>query len=526
MTCCQGEAEAGRTANPGMRLETDGLAFGPEAQSAKNGAATRSVCVLALSAIVDDPRVRRQAEAFHRAGWKVVAVGLPGGRSPRPDWRIADDDDDAARAPSAAGAVALLEASSARLPVPLMARLRRAHRFLNDELEERLVCRQTRRSSGPGPGQRRASNMLVDGLLGLVRSPLWPPRSLSWLLLGSLGQARRSLGRARYAFRLLAVRASPSFAAQLFWSYSDNILGIYRRAALIDADVWLANDWTMLPVAARLAREKGGIYGYDTHEFAREEYAEKWRWRFWHRPLVCAVEAADIGGADVVSGVSAGITEELDQVYRLRRRTLVVRNTPPFTQVGFRPTGQSIRMLYHGIVAPGRGLEAAIDSVRLWPPQFSLTIRGPGDAAYIAGLRQRIGERGIEQRAHLVPPVPMTALVREASLFDVGFFALPGTSQHNRFALPNKFFEYVMAGLALCVSDLPEMGRLLRQYDLGIAIAAVDPPAIAAAIAGFTPRRIDCYKRNALAAASELCWEKEAAELVAAYEAALQRKSS
>ena len=57
----------------------------------------------------------------------------------------------------------------------------------------------------------------------------------------------------------------------------------------------------------------------------------------------------------------------------------------------------------------------------------------------------------------------MTALVREASAYDVGLFALPGNSRHNEFALPNKFFEYVMAGLALCVSDLPEMARLVRQ---------------------------------------------------------------
>ena len=46
------------------------------------------ICVLALSAIADDPRVRRQAEAFHRAGWKVTAVGLPGARSAAPEWRI------------------------------------------------------------------------------------------------------------------------------------------------------------------------------------------------------------------------------------------------------------------------------------------------------------------------------------------------------------------------------------------------------------------------------------------------------
>src|SRR5690348_9114608 len=46
------------------------------------------ICIVALSAIADDPRVRRQAEAFHCAGWGVVAVGLPGARSAAPEWLI------------------------------------------------------------------------------------------------------------------------------------------------------------------------------------------------------------------------------------------------------------------------------------------------------------------------------------------------------------------------------------------------------------------------------------------------------
>lgn len=52
-----------------------------------------TICILALSPIADDPRVRRQAEAFHRAGWTVIAVGLPGARSPAPEWRIMTSED-------------------------------------------------------------------------------------------------------------------------------------------------------------------------------------------------------------------------------------------------------------------------------------------------------------------------------------------------------------------------------------------------------------------------------------------------
>ena len=319
--------------------------------------------------------------------------------------------------------------------------------------------------------------------------------------------------------RLLAVRIQPKVAQQIYWSWSQNILDLYRCASRLDADVWLANDWTALPIAARMAAEKGGVYVYDTHEFATEEYAEKWRWRLWQRPLVSAIENRFIRDAAVVSAVSAGIADRLAGIYRLPKAPLVIRNTPAYQRCAFRPTGTRIRVLYHGIVAVGRGLEATIDSVTLWRPEFELTIRGPENAGFSDGLRTRIRDAGLAERVHLVPAVPMTELVREAAVFDVGFFALPGHSRHNQFALPNKFFEYLMAGLALCVSDLPEMAHLVKERGLGVLIPQVEPAAIAAAINSLDREQIDAYKQCALEVAREFCWEREAERLVSAYAA-------
>jgi glycosyltransferase involved in cell wall biosynthesis len=357
--------------------------------------------------------------------------------------------------------------------------------------------------------------ILVSGRLFLLPPRLIRP--LCRLLHIDLGFFFNDPDVRRDYLRHLAVRFRPARAQQLYWTLNSNILDIYACAQQVEADIWLANDWNMLPIAARLAAEKGGVYGYDTHEFAAEEYAEKWRWRLWQKPLVCALERQFIGGAAVVSVVSGGIAERLGAMYGLKRPTLVIRNTPNYERCSFRPAGAQIHVLYHGIVAVGRGLEAAIDSAVLWRPEFDLTIRGPENPGFSDKLRQRICEAGLDGRVRLVPPVPMTELVSEATAFDIGFFALPGHSRHNEFALPNKFFEYVMAGLALCVSDLPEMARLVRQYRLGVLIPSLEPAAIAAAINGLDRERIDAWKRNALAAAEELCWERESARMVEAY---------
>jgi glycosyltransferase involved in cell wall biosynthesis len=430
-----------------------------------------TICVLALSAIADDPRVRRQAEAFHRAGWNVTAVGLPGARSAAPEWRILT-------------------------------------------AEEFLMPRVKASDCGVTPAVHPGRPFLPKALRLVGRLAYRLPRALL-------------SGRVRYALRLLAVRARPAIAQGIYWSFSENIIDIYNSARQVTAAVWLANDWTMLPLAARLAREKGGIYCYDTHEFAAEEYGDDRSWRLWRRPMVCALEREFIGRAAVVSAVSAGIAERLGKLYQLPAASITIRNTPAFEPIAFHSTSPDcIRVLYHGIVTPGRGLEATIDSVAAWRPQFDLTIRGPGDGIYLAALRNRICERGLTDRITIAPPVPMTALVREAAAFDIGFFALPGSSRHNEFALPNKFFEYIMAGLALCLTDLPEMSRLVRQYGLGVTFRTVAPEAIATAINGLDPASIDHYKRNALAAARELSWERESERLLSAYNALLGRAAT
>jgi len=396
----------------------------------RDSLSSSTICLLAVTAIADDVRVRRQGDAFRDAGWGVVGVGLAGARSPDPNWPI-------------------------------------------------FTCAR---------------------------------EQASWEY------------RARRAIALLCARTWPSVAQIAYWQLPGPIGHIYAVAAKLGANVWLANDFAMLPLAARLAHEKGGIYGYDSHELATEEFSQRFKWRFLHRPMISTLEHKFIRDAAVVSTVSNGIASRLDDLYTLRRKPVVVRNTPHFEACSFRPTAPDrIRVLYHGIVTPGRGLEAAIDSVAAWRREFDLTIRGPGDGEYLAALQRRIAERGLADRIILAPPVPMTTLVHEAAAYDIGFFALPGSSRHNEFALPNKFFEYIMAGLALCLTDLPEMARLVREYELGVTFHSVEPGAIAAAINALDPASIDHYKRNALAAARELCWERESERLVRAYEALLDR---
>ncbi|MDP3407500.1 glycosyltransferase [Bosea sp. (in: a-proteobacteria)] len=464
--------------------------------SANIGGLKPFIGLVCLSAIPDDPRVRRQGDLFHGRGWDVSGFGLPGARSPLPAWPCFDIENPGAASPRASGSgpgPGLVETPAGRLVT--------------------------------GPSATSSSGLPIPSPSGL--RAIWhriPPhkRRAAVAVFKSLTRPVFAiLHRARRVKDLVLVHIDPAHAETTYWTLNDRFERLYRIAREHRPDIWLANDWTALPIVRRLAAEQGVPYAYDTHELAVDEYAERLVWRLTQRPVIAAIERAGITGSAVTSCVSQGIADRLHQLYGLREKPLLIRNMPQYEAHPYRPTGERIEVLYHGVVNVGRGLEACIDSVARWRPEFHLTIRGPGPAGYLAALASRIESAGLGGRVVLAPPVPMIDLVREAARFDVGLFALPGHSQQNVHVLPNKFFEYTMAGLALCVSDLPEMTALLRQHDLGRLIPDVTPEAIATAINGFDRAGIDACKERALAAARVLNWEAEADRLFAAIEQAV-----
>ncbi len=462
------------------------------------------VMLIALSAIADDPRVRRMGDYLHARGWDVIGVGLAGARTPPPAWAIVE----ASQMPEP-----LTDDSIKDQPNPVAGRppvrqiVRNRLRWLRSLIFLVPVA---------ALAMLTACALRVAAMVSPSTSPL-RGRLKGWAAI--LGDPRvgpyRLVDYTRLWFRT-RVKGEKSDAELLARSAD---LRALRAAALAhpNAVLIVANDWITLPVAAEAARMSNAIYVYDSHEFATEEYAERLDWRLFQQPLVRTIEARHIPGAAAVTSVSPGISQALRDTYALRAPVITLRNMPRYEESAFRPSGARIRVLYHGVVGPGRGLEEAIASLPGWPDDFDLTIRGPGTAAYIDGLAALARDAGCADRVVLEPPVPANLLVREARGFDIGLMALPGHSEHNAFALPNKVFEYLMAGLALCVSDLPEMARVVRETGSGVLCGAGDRDAIAASLQGLSKASIDDMKRHALEAAKALHFEADAAPVAEIY---------
>ena len=302
----------------------------------------------------------------------------------------------------------------------------------------------------------------------------------------------------------------PASADFLYW-LSPSRLTARRYLLEFKPDLVIANDWRALPLASAAKRVCGARIIYDSHEFAPEEFADSWRWRLLARQHVMRIEGRYIREPDATITVSGGIADALAARYSLSRPT-VISNAPVWQATSFRPTMSPITVLYHGAVVPRRGLETLIESVALWPEKFRLVIRGPAQGGFDRHLRGLA--RPFGKRIALEPPVPPDQLISIAAQADIGIFLLSNSTTHARFAMPNKIFEYMQAGLMVISSDLPEIRSVLEKTGCGALVAGDTPDAIASCIAGLDPARIDACKQAALALAKDINFEAEGDKLL------------
>lgn len=166
-------------------------------------------------------------------------------------------------------------------------------------------------------------------------------------------------------------------------------------------------------------------------------------------------------------------------------------------------------LMYQGCVNVGRGVDWAIDALE-WLPECRLVIAGGGDLleemkAYAA--RKPWADR-IEFTGRLMPE-ELVPLTRSAS---VGLVMLEDKGLSYHYALPNRIGAFVAAGVPMVVSDLPEMARVVRTFDVGVVMERQGTQGLVDAVKTVLARE---WKDEDFAAAREdMDWNKEKQKLI------------
>lgn len=324
----------------------------------------------------------------------------------------------------------------------------------------------------------------------------------------------------RYAVRQMPAWVLPTAAVtRLYWTQRQP-RELYRALVRVGPDVIHTHDCETLPAAARAARTVGARLVYDSHEFAQSMRAESWLWRLVFPAYARAIEGSEIRRTDATISVGPSMAQLLEQTYRLAKPVAVVRNVPDYVASPFRPVRpERVLLHYHGVINSGRGLANLIETLRLLPQRFHLRLTGPvRQPGYDQHLRAVAEQAGVTQRIEIHEAVAAKDLVAHAATADIGVSVAIDATRQKAAGLPNKVFEYVMAGLMVVGGPAADICALIERHGVGWAIDAPDAPELAARLNGLAPAEIDTFKRTSLEVARELHWEREAEALLRVYE--------
>ncbi len=230
--------------------------------------------------------------------------------------------------------------------------------------------------------------------------------------------------------------------------------------------------------------------------------------------------------------VSPPIVQEMCKRYHIPEVTLI-RNIPEYKEFQKsyqlrKHLGLSLEVriaLYQGNLQPGRGLDELVRAAPFLERDIVIVMMGQDKLAMRAQLESLIALEGCSDRVKIIPPIPYSELLDWTASADIGLIASPPDYSLNiQMLLPNKLFEFLMAGLPVLSTQLDAVVEIIRKYGVGQIMTSLTPADIGTAINAMLADSdaLVRMRRNALnATRQELNWEKEQQRLVHLYSSVL-----
>jgi hypothetical protein len=268
-------------------------------------------------------------------------------------------------------------------------------------------------------------------------------------------------------------------------------------------DVVLANDVDTAGLALELGARKG--VHLDLHEFAPLQNTEMLRFRLFVAPFLSWQLRRFASKATSTTTVCRSLAEKYESSFGFLPG--VVTNAAPYAALTPKAVSHPLRVVHAGAALANRKLDLLVEAFEGLESTATLDLYlTPNDRAHLEMLRHRSDGMA---NVTFHDAVPYTELLTTLNNYDLGVHLLAPTNFNNRFALPNKFFDYVQARLGLIIGPSPEMARLLTEYDLGVITSDFTAEALRDSVLRISTDEVTRWKSNADASARELSAESQ-----------------
>lgn len=302
--------------------------------------------------------------------------------------------------------------------------------------------------------------------------------------------------------------------------YAEYNVRLFAFLLFHKADLLVSNDLDTLLANYTISRIKHKPLVYDSHEYflgmpelmGRSSVQSIWR----------SIEKIIFPRLKTIITVNKSIASLYEKAYN--KKLHVVRNVSPMLhqsrkatkkELGL-PENKTIFILQGAGINMDRGAEEAIQAMQ-YVQDAVLLIIGSGDLFSL--LPSIIHKYGLDKKVIVKNKMPYAELMQYTLNSDFGLSMDKDTNINYRFSLPNKLFDYIQAGLPILGSDLPELARIIRDYDIGVIFERHNPQEIGNIMTGMMTDKDaqHVWRRNLKRASEELCWEKESQVLKEIY---------
>lgn len=287
----------------------------------------------------------------------------------------------------------------------------------------------------------------------------------------------------------------------LRWSWE-----VYRRYRARDVGCVNCHSIATLPVGCAVKWSTGARLVYDTHELETETIGLR-----GIRKLATKVaERMLIGYADFCIFVGAAIESWYRDRYKLDD-TAVVYNAPKYEEAEaadeFRRIFSIARsvpiFLYQGVLSEARGIPKLVAAFSTLE-ETALVVMGYGDLAEWVECEARD-----RSNVHFHPAVPPSELGRYTRSADYGLSVIEAASLSYEYCMPNKLFEYLMAGKPVLVSPTREQRVLVEGYGVGVVLESTSIESIRRGVRELLGRDKSAMSSAMARVRREFSWEQQ-----------------
>jgi glycosyltransferase involved in cell wall biosynthesis len=171
------------------------------------------------------------------------------------------------------------------------------------------------------------------------------------------------------------------------------------------------------------------------------------------------------------------------------------------------PENKRLLILQGAGINIDRGAEEMIEAMT----QIDAVLMVVGDGDVVPQLKKRVEHLQLTEKVIFYGKKPYDKMMNYTYHAEIGLTLDKPTNMNYRLSLPNKVFDYMHAGTAVVATEIKEVAKIVRNYEIGEVLESLTTDQLAATINRILSDkdRLNTYQENCAKAAQVENWNNE-----------------